>query len=144
MAKAESPPTAAASLPLPKIEMPAGMTNLAMKYPVYDGGDARVLKKGTKTAPIHGLLLGIIELPSVQVKEDGTPNKWTGAVIELLQPCPATTAGEEEPTVRPAGERIILTVSAALERFESVARDPKFVYEVFIEPEVSTNRAGAR
>jgi hypothetical protein len=148
MAKENMPPTAASDIaPKPQIVRPTGLTNLAAKFPMYDGGDARILKKGTVCPPIHGMALGIVDLPSIQKNEDGTPKEWRGMVIELLQPAPCSDAGaeaDEIPTYRPKGTRIILNMTAAVERFEKVAKDPRFIYEVFIEPIASKTKDGAR
>jgi hypothetical protein len=136
---------------LPKFVMPdtSKGINLAAKYPLYDGGDGRLVKVGHKGPPIHGLALGIIDLPSNQKDETtGEIKDWKVMVIELIQPAPACDSGEDAETfVRPAGTRIGLTLSAALlsnDKFSRIAHDPNVVCEVLIKPEMSRSKSHNR
>jgi hypothetical protein len=124
-----------------------GLTNVAARLAVYDGGDARVADKGAKGSPIHGVMLGTVELPStITDAKTGEKRPWVGVVIELLQPTRVKEkkSGEEKVTRRWAmkGERIILTESTAFQRFSGVADHPDKVYEVLIRPVVSRTKAG--
>jgi len=121
-----------------------GLTNVAARIPQYDGGDARMLRPGTKAHPIHGLLLGTIDLPSKQLDAAGKPKPWIGIVIELLQVCPVKEGNADNQTRRIAqpGEKMILTESAAFARFSPAADHPTQVVEAFIEPVVGKNAKG--
>lgn len=135
---------AAPSLPA-GFKVPEGLVNLNTRYPEYDGGDARVAKSGHKGYPIHGLLLGSIRLPSIQKDERGNSRPWDAYVIELLQACPVCDPGEDSETrMAPAGTRIVLTKSGALNRedFELAAIHPSQVFECFVTPEVGKNSKG--
>ena len=125
-----------------KFVRPTGLTNIAAKYPKFDGGDARVLKENTKVHPIHGYLLAVIDLPST-IKDPATGQfrPWTAAVFELIQAAPVE---DPDGTKRMAkiGERIIVTESAALGRYLDAADDPRYVHEFYIEPMTSRTKAG--
>src|SRR5271166_432061 len=85
------------------------LVNLAAKYPLYDGGDARTAKLGSMGPPIHGYLLGVVELPSlIKDPRTGEAKPWNGIVVELLQPTPVKEKNGEEETKRMAkkGERV--------------------------------------
>lgn len=133
---------------VPAFVRPAAFANLAEKYPIYDGGDARTAKPGAKGAPVNGYFLGSLELPGTQADSDGVVKPWFVFVIELLQPAPAAppgkdAAGDDFPTRwYLKGERIAVTMSAALERYEPIGNDKARVHEVLIEPEVSKNKKG--
>ena len=149
MAK-EQEKTAAATpeVQAPKIIRPTGMINLMAKYPQYNGGDARVAKVGTKGAPVHGYLLGVVDLPkTIKDEATGELKDWTALVIELIQPAPADDPeGEEgdEPKYYVKGDKIVVTVSKVLERPEirAIADFGNAVYEVYFEPVVSKTRGG--
>jgi hypothetical protein len=124
-----------------KFIRPEIQVNLAQQYPLYDGGDARVEKPGHKGPPIHGMLLGIIDLPSVLENSDGERMEWQAFVIELIQPAPACAPGDESVTkMYGKGERIALTITTAMQRFKALAQHPTKVYEVLVEPEVGRTK----
>jgi hypothetical protein len=117
--------------------------NLNARYPLYDGGDGQNAKEGTKGHGIHGYILGIVDLPSKQLDENGDPKPWPVMIIELKQAAPACDSGEDAvTTMRPAGTKIGFTMTTALTsnpRFARLARDPNFVHEIFIEPVMGRN-----
>lgn len=132
----------------PKVVRPEGLINLMAKYPQYNGGDARIAKVGTKGPPVHGYMLGFIDLPkTIKDPQTGELKDWTGIVIELLQPAPADdpNADDDAPPVwMKKGDRIIVTVSKVLERPEirAAADHPRAVFECYFEPVVSKTREG--
>jgi hypothetical protein len=135
----------------PVFVRPTGLVNVAEKFAVYDGGDARVLAIGTKAPPIHGHMLGCVKLPSVQKKnDDGEDVEWWGIVIQLLQPCPVKDANAKDEHQQPikrmgrVGEKIILTETKAFERYSVAAEHPTRVYEACIFPMVGQNRTRTR
>lgn len=124
---------------------PNVQVNLMAKYPKYAGCDARVTKEGTKAPPIHGLLLGTVDLPkTIRDPQTGELKDWTAFVLELKQPALCKHPDEEDAKMFPAGTKIVLTMSKALERdeFRKIANHPKKVFEVLIEPEVSKTSEG--
>lgn len=146
--KNKTPASPANAADKPVITRPTGLVNLMAKYPQYNGGDARVAKVGTKGAPVHGYMLGFIDLPkTIKDPATGELKDWTGIVIELLQPAPADDPNGEEdadPIYYPKGTRIIMTVSKVLEKPEirAAAEHPRAVLEVYIEPVVSKTKEG--
>lgn len=129
---------AAAAFVRPQVKV-----NLAAQYPLYDGGDARTGKIGTKGLPIHGILLGMLDLPSVLPNADGEVREWRAFVFELLQPAPACPPGKDAETkMYQKGDKIALTVTKTLERYVDMASHPQKVFEVLVEPEISQTKAG--
>jgi hypothetical protein len=130
----------------PKVIRPQGLINLMAKYPQYNGGDARVLKVGTRMPAVHAKILGFIDLPkTLKDEKTGEMKDWTGMVLDLLQPAPADDPEAEEdapPRWYVKGDRIMMTVSKVLERPEirAAANHPNAVFEVYIEPEVSKTK----
>jgi len=118
--------------------------NLNQQYPLYKGflggKDGKSAKPGEKGVPIHGYLLGIVELPSVLEDDNGEKRDWNCFVIELLQPCIAKAAGDEaEAKWYDKGTRIALNIGTSLQKpqFLALAQDADKVHEVLIEPEVT-------
>jgi hypothetical protein len=142
MAKDQETKSTAAVPPAPVFVRPTGLTNIAAKYPKFDGGDARVLKENTKVHPIHGYLLAVIDLPST-IKDPATGQfrPWTAAVFELIQAAPVEDPDGTKRMAAP-GERMIVTESAALGRYLDAADDPFNIHEFFIEPMTSRTKTG--
>jgi hypothetical protein len=134
----------------PVFQEPTGElnVNLMQQYPLYDGGDARVEKIGHKGPPIHGRLLAVTSLPSTIANDDGEITDWKVYVIELLQPTFAQPPGKDDSGNAHAsrwyqkGDRIGLTMSTAIAKFEMYAADPKIVFEVCIKPVVGKTKKG--
>jgi hypothetical protein len=117
--------------------------NLTQQYPLYDGGDARTDKVGHAGPPVHGRLLGILDLPSPRMDADGNPQAWEVFVIELLQDAPACPPGDESVTQwYHKGDRIAFTITTALQRFKALAQDVNKIYEIVIEPKVGRTKSG--
>lgn len=141
-------PAAAAAPAAPAFnpDLAGGLTNFAAKLPQYDpGADARTARVGVKGHPIHGYMLGTVDLPStIKDPKTGEVKPWVGIVIELLQPCPVKEGPLDNRTTRIAlkGERIILTESTAFSRFSKAADHPTQVFEALIVPEVGRTKAG--
>jgi len=132
----------------PKVVRPTGLINLMAKYPQYNGGDARTAKVGTKGPPVHGHLLGVVDLPkTIKDEKTGELKDWTALVIELLQAAPGDDPEAEDdapPKWYGKGDRIVVTISKVLERPEirAAADHPHAVFEVYFEPVVSKTREG--
>lgn len=136
--------TSATSAAPPVIKRPEGLINLMAKYPQYDpGADARTDDVGTKGYPVHGRMLGIIDLPkTLKDPKTGEMKDWTGLVIELIQPALAVDPETDESRYYGPGERIMVTVSKVLERPEirRAADHPYAVYECYFQPEVAKTK----
>jgi hypothetical protein len=124
--------------------VPKDLTNVAAKLPVYNPGDARMLRAGTLAPPIHGHFLGIVDLPSTQTDAAGNLKPWIGIVVELIQPAPVKEGPADNRTTRMAkkGERVIFTESTAFSRFSRAAEHPTQVFEAYVQPKVSKNKKG--
>jgi hypothetical protein len=125
-------------------QRPTGLTNLAAKYPKYDGVDPRTAKPGTKGHPIYGYLLGWVALPATIEDEEGNLKPWNGFVVELLDVCPVTMPDDKEgeTVMAKKGDRIVVTETKVLERYRPLAFDEKLVYEFYLEPVAGKTKKG--
>lgn len=122
---------------------PKAQSNLNAVYPLWSPGpnvSIKTAKEGYKANPIHGTLLGVVDLPSQQLDEEGHPQDWKAIVIELKQKSYAKAPDEEEARIYEAGSRIAMTVTSTLERMVAFAENPNEVLEACIYPEVKLNK----
>ncbi len=139
--------------------IPAGLVNLAARYPQYDAGfDGRDTKKnyGRKGAPIHGYLLGILSMPAtIQDPETGEFKVWDALCFELVSPCPIKVQDPENPDrtlegTAAVGDRVILSMTSAIESLRERGLQTLLdnleskmeIAECYIVPQVSKTKAG--
>jgi hypothetical protein len=124
-------------------QLPEGFNNAAARMPVFSMPNGKVAKQGTKTAILHGLFLGAVNLPSKQVDDKGNKKPWTCYVIELKSEalCKASAEDEEE-FIAPPGTRVLITETPSMSRFRAIGTDPREVNEVFVQLEMGKNADG--
>lgn len=139
--------------------IPAGLVNLAARYPQYDAGfDGRDTKKnyGKKGAVIHGYLLGILSMPqTIQDPETGEFKAWDALCFELIEPCPIKVQDPENPDrqiegTAAVGDRIIMSMTSAVDSLRERGLqtlldnldDKQIITECYIVPQVSKTKAG--
>lgn len=138
---------------VPGFKMPEQTgVNIAARYPQYDEGlDARIADNvGCKGAPLHGVILGRVELPSKQKDAAGNTKPWYAQVVKLMQPTLAVTADGEKIVAEP-GTLVVVTESVAFQSMFarhnidlSTLNEQTSVLEILFVPQVGRTADGSR
>jgi hypothetical protein len=152
-----APSGASAASNAPPASMPAHLINLSEKYPRYNPGiDVRDRRNhGKKGVPLHGYLLGQLDMPATIVDPDtGEYKPWTALCIELISDCPGDFADDADPNkietkMCHKGDRVIITKSTVIESaddrgLKAALEDVDHVYEIYIEPVAWHTKDGSK
>ncbi len=91
-------------------------------------------------AVLCGHLLGLLDMPPT----DNGP--WRAFVVRVTEETIGLNADETEVTVKPGDEILLPATTKLLQRFTAAAINPKFVFEIFVQPteKVKTNTPGRK